>query len=71
MKLDQDMISSLRESLENIDKIKSEQGLVVLAAFYTYLLNATKNRLEAVRGGRERLWAANIQIWNKKLGKVV
>ena len=70
MKLDQDMISSLRESLENIDKIKSEQGLVVLAAFYTYLLNATKNRLEAVRGG-ERLWAANIQIWNKKLGKVV
>ena len=51
MKLDQDMVSSLRESLENIDKIKSEQGLVVLAAFYTYLLNATKNRLEAVRGG--------------------
>lgn len=51
MKLDQDMISSLRESLENIDKIKSEQGLVVLAAFYTYLLNATENRLEAVRGG--------------------
>ena len=51
MKLDQDMISSLRESLENIDKIKNEQGLVVLAAFYTYLLNATKNRLEAVRGG--------------------
>lgn len=51
MKLDQDMISSLRESLENIDKIKNEQTLVVLAAFYTYLLNATKNRLEAVRGG--------------------
>ena len=51
MKLDQDMVSSLRESLENIDKIKNEQTLVVLAAFYTYLLNATKNRLEAVRGG--------------------
>lgn len=53
MTIDTDVLAEVQESLQNIDSLASEQALVILAAFYSYLLKATQDKLEVLRAEKE------------------
>ena len=49
MMIDTDVLAAVQESLQSIDALANEQALVILEAFYSYLLKATQSKLEALR----------------------
>ncbi len=53
MTIDTDVLAAVQESLQNIDSLVNEQALVILAAFYSYLLKATQDKLEVLRAEKE------------------
>ena len=54
MTIDTDVLAIVQESLQNIDSLANEQALVILAAFYSYLLKATQDKLEVLRAEKEK-----------------
>lgn len=51
MTIDTDVLAAVQESLQNIDSMVNEQALMILAAFYSYPLKATQDKLEILRQG--------------------
>ncbi len=49
MTIDTGVLAAVQESLRNIDSLANEQALVILAAFYSYSLKATQDKLESLR----------------------
>ena len=53
MTIDTDVLAAVQESLQSIDALANEQALVILEAFYSYLLKASQSKLEALRAEKE------------------